>query len=168
MDDKPKIITRLAWLWLVLGVLFIISLCLVSFLSFNVLKEGNPDTNAILYGTPTAGSSLYEACMVFSFIIIIFLLLFAVFSFKQWHSVNKGKKLAIKRSLILSAAFLPIWACATTFVIYLLIVSIPNITTAALLWVLAPSILSCSILIVDIAIISVSKSPSMKEFLKTQ
>jgi len=162
MNNKPKIITKLSRLWLVLGGLFIISLCFVSLLSFDILKEGNPDTNAILYGTPTAGSSLYDACMVFSFIIIIFLLLFAVLSFKQWYSVDKGKKSAIERSLILSSVLLLIWGCITIYVVYILT------TATELSWIIGPYVLLFSILIVDIAIIVVSRSPSVKEFLKTQ
>ncbi|KYK29836.1 hypothetical protein AYK20_09600 [Thermoplasmatales archaeon SG8-52-1] len=151
MVNKPKIITILARLWLALGVIFTIILCFVIYLLL-----------LILTGDPSSDPGLYGACLMWTFIFIILLLLFTVLSFVQWDSISKFKKWAVKRSLLLSFISLLIWLGP---VIYFL--NTVHFSASVSLWHIFP-VSMCSILIVDIVILVVSLSPAVKEFLKTQ
>ena len=150
MDYKPKIITLLARLWLALGVILTIILCVVSYLLLLILTED-----------PSSDPGLYGACLMWTLIFIILLLLFTVLSFVQWDSISKFKKWAIKRSLLLSFISLLIWIGPIIYFLNTVYFSSP-----VSIWYIFPVSL-CSILTIDIAIIVVSITPPVREFLKT-
>ena len=150
MVNKPKIITILGSLWLALGVIFIIPLCLASHLLL-----------LIFTGDPSNDPGLYRACLIWVLIMFIFLLSFSILSLRQCYSIFKLKKSAIERSLIISSIVLIIWGCVTIAVFGFQINTIENMLLIFI------KIMLCSILIIDIIII-LSISPSVKEFLKTQ
>jgi hypothetical protein len=149
MVNKPKIITVLARLWLALGIIFIINVFFFTgFLIYAILSDGSNDPG------------LYRACLIWTLIFIIILLLFSILSFIQWGFLSNLKKSTIKRSLILSFVTLLIWVGPTIYFVY----AIHSSTVS--LWYILPFSL-CSILFVDIFIIAISVSSIVKEFIKT-
>ena len=154
MDEKPKFIVKLSRLWLFLSILLFAKTIFMGawliFIIFTTDKINDP--------------SLYWGCMTYLLILVIALLCFSIISLKKQRSINKGDKSAIRGGFILSFVFLLIFGGITTYLIW----SSLNSSWPIEIWLLSILILLFLSVIVNIAIIVISLSPPVKEFLKTK
>lgn len=153
MDEKPKAITRLVWLWLFLGGIFFFAS--IVFLIFLI---------KIIFAEHTSEPGMWTACLTAFLVIIILCITFGLFSLKIWRSIKKGSKSAIKDGFILSTVSLLIFSGPFVFLVSMgLGYSFPPFVSGEIL----PYVLLFLILIFDTIIMVISLTPSVKAFVKT-
>lgn len=149
MDEKPKIIAKLEWLWLLLGVIFFLEAIVFS----RIFLYTDEDQ---------AVSGMQTVCLPIFILAIILFILFGLLSISKWCLIEKGGKKAINGGVILSIISLFVFVWPTGYLIWFGFEHGFPIGS----WHILLYILLFLILIFNIVIMIVSSRPQVKEFAK--
>jgi len=160
MDEKPKAITALKWLWLFLSGTFF----LLSIVSFGIIiafiialfSKGGPEPDIEL-GT---------VCSTLFLIIFLSGIIFGIYALKIGISIKKGKKLMVKRGYDLSILSLLIFSSLLVLFVWTGFQNFSMYFLWQFLLIFLLFLTSSLIVIFDIIIIVLSLKSEVKAFMK--
>ena len=158
MDEKPKIITKLEWLYLFSGVIFFLdAIFALIFLIAAVSLSG-----------PIVDTELALTCLSIFFIDFIVCFCMGFFSLKIWNLMKKGNKSAIAKGLTLSIISFLIFIGPMTFLLWYSIstrIPPPSVSLENLLLILLYAFLFLTILL-NFIVIAVSLTSQVSKYCK--
>jgi hypothetical protein len=108
MDEKPKAITKLVWLWLFLsGIFFLLSIDSFIFIIINISKYD-----------PGGDLELGLSCLAGFLFIFLFSIIFGLYALKIGSSIKKGNKSKVESGFFFSTLSLLIFIGPFVFLVW--------------------------------------------------